>query len=286
MLINCSDKLSQFAKYFAKKHNLTIVQSPINRFSDGELFITLPDITYPQSIYLLINSLDDISDNLFKLCLLSHSLKLHHQPKEIIAIMPYFPYARQDKQQYNFSLASDYVLDMLSASGVTKIITWDIHSNILLENSKIEIQNIIPYVVFAEYTKKQMHLKDTVIVAPDQGASTRALLLAKELGVDLMLAKKTRNVLSVSVNIPEFIEAAHYIIFDDIIVSGSTILKTAESIISKKPNCKIFIYATHALFTRETSQIFNHLNIVQILALFASNYSINNFNDLKFIDLT
>ncbi|MCF8462760.1 MAG: ribose-phosphate diphosphokinase [Rickettsiaceae bacterium] len=285
MLINCSRQLPKFAEYFAKKHNLQIVDSPIWHFNDGEFYVQLANIYYPNRIYLLINTLDDAHDNLFKLCLLSHSLKLNQSPKEIIAVLPYLPYSRQDKPQYNFSLASGFVIDMLFCAGITKIITYDLHSDLVKLNSKLEIQNIIPYSLFANHARNSVNLNNAIVISPDEGAKKRAGFLAQELGIALVVAQKIRKNSNVEIFFANIPMAENYIIVDDIIVSGATILKTTELIVAKNPSCKIFIYVTHALFAAKTAQIFNHPNILCVTAMFASKYSTNNFKQLSLVEM-
>ena len=188
----------------------------ITKFSDGEFAVS-----YEESIRN--------SDNLMELLLMIDAAK-RASARTINAVIPYFGWARQDrKDKPRVSIGAKLVADLLSAAGVNRVITMDLHADQIQGFFNVPVDHlyasnvILPYLV-------SLKLDDLVIASPDVGGSKRANAYAKYLGCPLVLCNKTRaraNVVATMQIIGE-VEGKNVIIIDDMVDTAGTITKAAD----------------------------------------------------------
>ena len=186
----------------------------ITKFSDGEFAVS-----YEESN----------SDNLMELLLMIDAAK-RASARTINAVIPYFGWARQDrKDKPRVSIGAKLVADLLSAAGVNRVITMDLHADQIQGFFNVPVDHlyasnvILPYLV-------SLKLDDLVIASPDVGGSKRANAYAKYLGCPLVLCNKTRaraNVVATMQIIGE-VEGKNVIIIDDMVDTAGTITKAAD----------------------------------------------------------
>ena len=190
----------------------------MTRFSDGEFVVS-----YEQSIrgkdVFLVQSTFPSSDNLMELLLMIDAAK-RASARQIIAVMPYFGWARQDrKDKPRVSIGAKLVADLLGVAGIDRLVTMDLHPVDHLYASGV----LLPYV-------QSLHLKDLVIASPDVGGSKRANTYAKYLGCPLVLCNKTRaraNVVA-TMQIIGDVKDKNVVIVDDMVDTAGTIAKAAD----------------------------------------------------------
>ena len=184
----------------------------ITKFSDGEFAVSY-----------------DNSDNLMELLLMIDAAK-RASARTINAVIPYFGWARQDrKDKPRVSIGAKLVADLLSAAGVNRVITMDLHADQIQGFFNVPVDHlyasnvILPYLV-------SLKLDDLVIASPDVGGSKRANTYAKYLGCPLVLCNKTRaraNVVATMQIIGE-VEGKNVVIIDDMVDTAGTITKAAD----------------------------------------------------------
>ena len=200
----------------------------MTRFSDGEFVVS-----YEQSIrgkdVFLVQSTFPSSDNLMELLLMIDAAK-RASARQIIAVMPYFGWARQDrKDKPRVSIGAKLVADLLSVAGIDRLMTMDLHADQIQGFFNVPVDHLYASGVLLPYVQS-LHLKDVVIASPDVGGSKRANTYAKYLGCPLVLCNKTRaraNVVD-TIQIIGDVKDKNVIIVDDMVDTAGTITKAAD----------------------------------------------------------
>ena len=150
--------------------------------------------------------------------------------RHIIAVMPYFGWARQDrKDKPRVSIGAKLVADLLSVAGIDRLITMDLHADQIQGFFNVPVDHLYASGVLLPYVQG-LHLKDLVIASPDVGGSKRANTYAKYLGCPLVLCNKTRaraNVVD-TIQIIGDVKDKNVIIVDDMVDTAGTITKAAD----------------------------------------------------------
>ena len=220
------------SKYLAEK----ICQSlgcPLGRllithFSDGEF-----SVSYEQSIrgrdVFLVQSTFPNADNFMELLLMIDAAK-RASAHQIIAVIPYFGWARQDrKDKPRVSIGAKLVADILSVAGIDRVITMDLHADQIQGFFDVPVDHLYASGVLLPYLQS-LRLDNMVIASPDVGGSKRANTYAKYLGCPLVLCNKTRaraNVVE-SMQIIGDVKDKNVVIVDDIVDTAGTITKAAD----------------------------------------------------------
>ena len=254
------------AKELSKKIKANFVKSEIRVFPDGESKITLiGKISKKKSI--VVQSIEPpVDTNLVQT--LSLITKAKENSSEVIAVIPYMGYARQDREFLPGEIVTMKVLGKLfKGAGASKIIAVDIHSLIGLKYFNIKTKNITAIPDIAGYFKK-MSLKDPLIVSPDQGGKERAKEFAKEFNSDYIALEKTRDKKTGKVKIKTKnleVENRDLILVDDIISTGGSIIKATQFL--KKQKCKkIYVACTHALLINDAEKKIKKAGVTNIIS--------------------
>ena len=200
----------------------------ITKFSDGEFAVSYEESIRGRDIFLVQSTFPN-SDNLMELLLMIDAAK-RASARTINAVMPYFGWARQDrKDKPRVSIGAKLVADLLSAAGVNRVITMDLHADQIQGFFNVPVDHLYASNVILPYLQS-LHLEDLVIASPDVGGSKRANTYAKFLGCPLVLCNKTRaraNVVA-SMQIIGDVEGKNVVIIDDMVDTAGTITKAAD----------------------------------------------------------
>ena len=197
-------------------------------FSDGE-FAVYYDETVRGCYVFIVQSTFPTSDNLMELLLMIDAAKRASAYK-IIAVMPYFGWARQDrKDKPRVSIAAKLVADLLTTAGVDRIITMDLHADQIQGFFDLPVDHLYASTIFIPYLKS-LHLENLVIASPDVGGSKRANSYAKHLGVPLVLCHKSRIKANevASMSIIGEVQGKNVVIIDDMADTAGTLAKAAN----------------------------------------------------------
>ena len=200
----------------------------ITKFSDGEFAVSFEESIRGRDIFLVQSTFPN-SDNLMELLLMIDAAK-RASARTINAVIPYFGWARQDrKDKPRVSIGAKLVADLLSAAGVNRVITMDLHADQIQGFFNVPVDHLYASNVILPYLKS-LNLKDLVVASPDVGGSKRANTYAKFLGCPLVLCNKTRaraNVVA-SMQIIGDVEGKNVVIVDDMVDTAGTITKAAD----------------------------------------------------------
>jgi ribose-phosphate pyrophosphokinase len=200
----------------------------ITKFSDGEFSVSYEESIRGRDIFLVQSTFPN-SDNLMELLLMIDAAK-RASARTINAVIPYFGWARQDrKDKPRVSIGAKLVADLLSAAGVNRVITMDLHADQIQGFFNVPVDHLYASNVILPYLQS-LNLPDLCIASPDVGGSKRANTYAKYLGCPLVLCNKTRaraNVVE-SMQIIGDVEGKNVVIIDDMVDTAGTITKAAD----------------------------------------------------------
>ena len=201
----------------------------ITRFSDGEFAVSYEESIRGRDVFLVQSTFPN-SDNLMELLLMIDAAK-RASARNIIAVIPYFGWARQDrKDKPRVSIGAKLVADLLSVAGIDRVITMDLHADQIQGFFDVPVDHLYASGVILPYLQ-ELNLEDMVIASPDVGGSKRANAYAKYLHCPLVLCNKTRaraNVVE-SMQIIGDVEGKNVIIIDDMVDTAGTITKAADT---------------------------------------------------------
>ena len=225
----------------------------VTKFSDGEFAVYYEESIRGRDVFL-VQSTFPTSDNLMELLLMIDAAK-RASVRTINAVIPYFGWARQDrKDKPRVSIGAKLVADLLSAVGVNRVITMDLHADQIQGFFNVPVDHLYASGVIIPYLQS-LKLDDLVIASPDVGGSKRANTYAKYLGCPLVLCNKTRARATViaTMQIIGDVKDKNVVIIDDMVDTAGTITKAAD--IMKEAGAKtVRACATHCVMSGPASE--------------------------------
>ena len=200
----------------------------ITHFADGEFAVSYEESIRGAHVFLVQSTFPN-SDNLMELLLMVDAAK-RASAKSVVAVIPYFGWARQDrKDKPRVSIGAKLVADLLSVAGIDRLITMDLHADQIQGFFNIPVDHLYASAVFLPYIES-LKLKDLVIATPDVGGSKRASTFSKYLGVPLVLCNKSREKANevASMQIIGDVTDKNVVLVDDIVDTAGTITKAAN----------------------------------------------------------
>lgn len=200
----------------------------VQRFSDGEFSPSFEETVRGDTVFIIQSTIAP-ADNLLELLLMVDAAK-RASAKEIVAVIPYFGYARQDrKDKPRVAIGSKLVANMLSAAGITRIITMDLHADQIQGFFEVPVDHLYASSIFLPYLK-QHGGSDLVMAAPDTGGTKRANSYAKALDCSLAICYKQRKKANEVSNMTVIgdVRDKDVILIDDICDTAGTLAKSAD----------------------------------------------------------
>ena len=175
--------------------------------------------------------------------------------KSIVAVIPYFGWARQDrKDKPRVSIGAKLVADLLSVAGIDRLITMDLHADQIQGFFDVPVDHLYASGVFLPYIES-LQLEDLVIATPDVGGSKRASTYSKYLGVPLVLCNKTRLKANevATMQIIGDVKNKNVILIDDMVDTAGTITKAAD-IMKEAGAISVRAIASHCVMSGPASE--------------------------------
>ncbi len=221
----------------------------IKRFSDGEVNVEIRDNVRGVDVFIIQPTSPPVNDHLMELLILMDGLK-RASAKRVTAVLPYYGYARQDRKVLpRAPITAKLVADLLTAAGVSRLLTMDLHAGQIQGFFNIPVDHLYSAPVMLEHIKAN-YGDDTVIVSPDAGGVERARAFAKRLSASLAIIDKRRlapNVAEV-MNIIGEVEGKTAILLDDMVDTAGTLAQSADAL-RRKGAKHIYACATHAVLS-------------------------------------
>lgn len=242
-----------FAEKISKSIDLPIGNSTLQRFSDGEIQPYYEESVRGDNVFI-IQSTFAPAENLMELLLMIDAAKRASAYK-VIAVIPYFGYARQDrKDKPRVAIGAKMVANLLQAAGVDRIMTMDLHAPQIQGFIDVPVDHLYASSMIVPYIRN-LNLPDLLIASPDMGGSKRANVYAKFLNAEMAICHKSRlrpNVVG-EMKVIGKVEGKNVVIVDDMIDTAGTIVKAAE-MLKEKGAKTVRAVATHPVLSGEAHE--------------------------------
>ena len=245
------------SRYVAEEiaHDLGVELGKMNiqHFADGEFEVSFEESIRGAEVYLIQSTFPNC-DNLMELLLMIDAAK-RASAKSIAAVVPYFGWARQDrKDKPRVSIAAKLVADLLSAAGIDRLITMDLHADQIQGFFNVPVDHLYASSVFIPYIES-LELDNLVIASPDVGGAKRANNFAKYFNAPLVLCHKQRakaNVVETMTIIGD-VQDKNVILLDDMVDTAGTICTVANLMVENGAK-SVRAFASHAIMSDPASE--------------------------------
>ena len=240
----------RLAADIAKRLNISLGRASVGRFSDGEATVEIHEHVRGKDVFILQPTCTPANENLMELLVMVDALK-RASAGRITAAIPYFGYSRQDRRvrSARVPIAAKLVADLLTAAGVHRVLTMDLHAEQIQGFFNIPVDNIYSLpIMLADVWKK--NFADLMVVSPDVGGVVRARALAKRLECDLAIIDKRRPKANVSevMNLIGEVEGRTCVLMDDMVDTAGTLCKAASAL-KERGAKQVLAYCTHAVLS-------------------------------------
>ncbi len=236
------------AEKIANAYGVKLGEVAVSSFADGEFQPSFEETVRGNELFL-VQSTFAPSENLFELLMMIDAAK-RASARHIIAVIPYFGFARQDrKDKPRVPISAKLVANLLQSAGIHRIITMDLHADQIQGFFDIPVDHMYASSIFIPYLKS-LELENLTMSSPDTGGTRRAGTYAKFLDADLVICYKQRAKANQISNMAVIGEVAgkNVVLVDDIIDTGGTICKAAD-LIMEKGAASVRAMATHPVLS-------------------------------------
>jgi ribose-phosphate pyrophosphokinase len=221
----------------------------VTTFSDGEIFVEIGENVRGVNCFVVQPTCAPVNQHLMELLVMIDALK-RASAGSIVAVLPYFGYARQDRKvKPRTPISAKLVADLITAAGADRVVSVDLHAGQIQGFFNIPVDHLFGMPVMIDYLK-QHHGKDSVLVSPDAGGVERARAYSKRHGASLALIDKRREKANVSevMNIIGDVKGKDAVLVDDMIDTAGTLTNAAKALIEAGART-VSACASHAVFS-------------------------------------
>ncbi len=252
------------AEKIAKRYGIGLGESDLVQFSDGEFQPSFEENIRGRDVFI-VQSTFSPADNLFELLMMIDAAR-RASAKNIVAVIPYFGFARQDrKDKPRVSIASKLIANLLSAAGVTRIITIDLHADQIQGFFDVPVDHLYASSIFVPYLRG-LNLENLTLASPDTGGTRRAANYAKVLNTDFVICYKQRtkpNEVAKMALVGD-VKDRNIVLVDDIIDTAGSITKAAQLIIDEGAR-SVRALCTHPIFSGDAYEKINKSPFTEVV---------------------
>ena len=228
-LIFSGTKSHYLAAKICKSLKCPLGKMNIQYFADGEFSVSYEESIRGRDVFLVQSTFPN-SDNLMELLLMIDAAK-RASANSIIAVIPYFGWARQDrKDKPRVSIGAKLIADILMVAGIDRLITMDLHADQIQGFFDVPVDHLYASSVFLDYIKKTLPLDNLIMATPDVGGTKRASSYSKFLEIPMVICHKTRQQANevAEMRIIGDVTDKDVLLVDDIVDTAGTITKAAD----------------------------------------------------------
>ena len=254
----------QLSTQIALKFGEPLGKINIQKFSDGEISVEFQESIRGQFVFL-VQSTFAPTDNLMELLLMIDAAKRASAYK-VIAVIPYYGYARQDrKDRPRVAIGSKLVANMLTAAGADRVITMDLHAPQIQGYFDIPVDHLDSSAIFIPYIE-DLKLQNLIFAAPDVGSANRIREIASYFEVEMVICDKHRkraNELSSMVVIGD-VDDRDIVLIDDICDTGGTLAKSAGLLMEKGAR-SVRAFCTHPVLSGNAYENIEKSDLIELV---------------------
>ena len=252
------------AEKIAKAYGNELGKTNVLRFSDGEFQPNYEESVRGCTVFI-IQSTFPPAENLLELLLLIDAAKRASAYK-VVAVIPYFGYARQDrKDKPRAAIGAKLVANLLSAAGVDRVITMDLHADQLQGFFDVPVDHLYASSLFVPYLKS-LDIENMTVAAPDMGGTKRANAYSRFMNTEMVICYKLRKQANVVEDIKVIgnIENKEVVIVDDMIDTAGTICLAADMMVQEGAK-SVRVCATHPVLSGASFEKIESSSIEEII---------------------
>ena len=273
----------QLAEKITDNLGIELGKSSVTSFSDGE-FQPCFDESVRGDMVFIIQSTNPPADNFFELLLMIDAAKRASAYK-VIAVIPYYGFARQDrKDRPRVSIGSKLSADLLSTAGVDRVITMDLHADQIQGFFNVPVDHLFGSAIFAPYIEN-LNLNNLTVSAPDMGGSKRANAYSRYLQSEMVLCYKLRkkpNIIE-EMSIIGDVDGKNVVIIDDMVDTASTLVLAAD-MMKERGAESIRAFATHPILSGNALERINNSAIEELVVTDSVPFT-NNSKKIKILSI-
>ena len=252
------------AEKIANSFGTNLGNQSVVEFIDGEFEPSFDETVRGAEVFLIQSTMPP-SENIMELLMMVDAAK-RASAHNIIAVIPYFGYARQDKKgKPRVPIASKLIANLLSAAGVNRIITMDLHADQIQGFFEVPVDHLYASTLFIPYIKS-LKLNNLIIASPDMGGSKRANTYAKFLNSEVVICYKHRekaNEISKMMIIGD-VKDKDVVIIDDMVDTAGTLTKAADLMIKQGANT-VRAICTHGVLSGNAYQRIEDSSLIELV---------------------
>jgi ribose-phosphate pyrophosphokinase len=257
----------ELAGQMAERLGVELGEIELETFANGETYCRFGESIRGADVFLVQTGCRPVDEHLMELFLMIQAAKLA-SAKRITAVMPLFPYARQDrKAKPREPISARFIADALQLAGADRVLTMDLHAGQIQGFFTIPVDHMTALPLFARHFRDLgLTGPDVVSVSPDAGRAKMAVRFAEMIEAEFAImhkARPTRDVAEVT-EITGKVRGKTAILGDDVIMTGGTLLANVEAL-KEKGVTDVWVFATHGLFCGGALERFANADIKGIV---------------------
>lgn len=265
--IFCGNAHPALAAEIAEKLKTAVGKATVGRFPDGEVDVKIGENVRGADVFVIQPTSHPANDNLMELLLMADALR-RASAWRVTAVMTYYGYGRQDrKAEPRVPISAKLVADLLSASGLSRLLTMDLHAGQIQGFFDIPVDNLYASPVLIDFLKKKRFpTDDIVVVSPDAGGVERARAYAKRLECNLAIIDKRRlspNESAVMHVVGE-VKGKTAIIIDDMVDTAGTLVKSAQAL-KDSGAVRVIAATTHGVLAGPAIERLNNSPVEELI---------------------
>ena len=256
------------AQEISSSLGMELCDTAVDHFSDGEIRVRIRETVRGADVFVIQPTCPPVNDHLMELLLIIDAAR-RASARSVIAVVPYYGYARQDRKHTGrVPISARLVANLIETAGADRMLTMDLHAGQIQGFFNIPVDNLRSDWIFAEHIRTHVEgLDSAVIVSPDAGGAVRARMVAEQLDLPLAILEKRRShdgsVVDV-MNVIGDVKKKRAILVDDILSSGGTLVKAAELLLASGAH-EVRAYTTHGLFAGDALRMLSESPLKRVV---------------------
>ncbi|PMD22434.1 phosphoribosyl pyrophosphokinase [Hyaloscypha hepaticicola] len=257
----------QLAKQVADRLGIELAKTMSLNYSNQETSVTVGESVRDEDVFILQSTAPgDINDGLMELLIMINACKTA-SARRITAVIPNFPYARQDKKDKSRApISAKLIANMLQTAGCNHVITMDLHASQIQGFFNVPVDNLYAEPSTLRWIRENLRVEDCVVVSPDAGGAKRATSIADRLDLGFALIHKERarpNEVSRMVLVGD-VENKIAILVDDMADTCGTLVKAAETVMAHKAR-EVVAIVTHGILSGNAIETLNRSKLSRVV---------------------
>jgi len=261
------------------------------KFANGETNVEIGESVRGEDVYIVQSGCGEVNDNLMELLIMINACKIA-SAERITAVIPVYPYARQDKKDKSRApISAKLVANMLSVAGADHIITMDLHASQIQGFFDIPVDNLYAEPAVVKWIRENIPTfkEEAIVVSPDAGGAKRVTSIADRLNIDFALIHKERKKANevASMVLVGDAKGKIAILIDDMADTCGTIVEAAQKLIDDGAK-KIYAILTHGIFSGEALNRINnsHFEAIVVTNTIPQDRNMRACNKIQNIDVS